>query len=182
MKKFLPAVAVLHLLFFVSALSLPRGAACAEGKPAVGGAAPPFSATDLEGKAVSLEEMLKSGKVVLVNFWGMRCGNCILEIGHLNPLSEKYAPEGAVVLGVNVDGAPADVLKRMMPKMPNVPKYTVIPDPDMKIPDLYQLSGAPLSVLIGRDGKIAWRHEDFREGEEKEIERALKEALAAGPR
>ena len=126
--------------------------------------------------------MLNSGGVVLLNFWGMRCGNCIIEIGYLNPLHEKYAPAGAVFLGVNVDGAPAAMLNRMMPKMPNVPKYPVIPDPDMKIPDLYNLTGAPLSIIIGRDGKITWRHEDFREGDEKEIERALKEALAAKPR
>jgi thiol-disulfide isomerase/thioredoxin len=170
---------VLTLLFVSVAV---QGAAFSEGKTGVGDAAPLFSTTDLKGKPTSLEEILKSGKVVLLNFWGMRCGNCITEIGYLNPLNEKYAPAGAVFLGVNVDGAPAEMLNRMMPKMPNVPKYTVIPDPDMKIPDLYRLAGAPLSILIGRDGKIAWRHEDFKEGDEKEIERALKEALAAKPR
>ena len=152
------------------------------GKPGSGDAAPLFSVEDIDGKKVALEQILKSGNAVLLNFWGLRCGNCIIEIGYLNPLHEKYAPAGAVFLGVNVDGAPAAMLNRLMPKMPNVPKYTVIPDPDMKIPDLYNLTGAPLSIIIGRDGKITWRHEDFKEGDEKEIERALKEALAAKPR
>ncbi|MHB1012484.1 MAG: TlpA family protein disulfide reductase, partial [Desulfobacteria bacterium] len=147
-----PAVVLILTLLIVPAFL--HGVACAEGKTAVGDIGPLFSTTDLTGKAVSLEEILKSGKVVLLNFWGMRCGNCINEIGHLNPLHDKYVPSGAVFLGINVDGAPAAMLNRMMPKMPNVPKYTVIPDPDMKIPDLYNLSGAPLSIIIGRDGKV----------------------------
>ena len=167
---------VLVLLFASMAVN---GSAFSEGKTGTGDVAPLFSATDLQGKATSLKEILDSGKVVLLNFWGMRCGNCITEIGYLNPLNEKYAPAGAVFLGVNVDGAPAEMLNRMIPKMPNVPKYTVIPDPEMKIPDLYQLAGAPLSILIGRDGKIAWRHEYFKEGDEKEIEKVLKEALSS---
>ncbi len=78
-----------------------------------------------------------------------------------------------------MDGAPAETLARQMPRMPSPPKYAVLPDPDMKIPDLYNLAGAPLSIVVGKDGKIAYRHEDFKEGDEKEIERALTEALAA---
>ncbi len=169
-------LAILFVPFSIHANSMEPG------KPGVGDPAPRFITEDLDGKKVSLELIVRSGNVVLLNFWGMRCGNCINEIGHLNPLHDKYVPSGAVFLGINVDGAPAAMLNRMMPKMPNVPKYTVIPDPDMKIPDLYNLSGAPLSIIIGRDGKVAWRHEDFKEGDEKEIERALKEALSAKSR
>lgn len=155
------------------------GAARAGGKIDAGSPAPQFAASDLSGNPVDLQGILKAGKVVLLNFWGMRCGNCITEIGYLNPLAAKYEPEGAVFLGVNVDGAPPAMLSRMMPKMPHSPKYTVIPDPDMKIPDLYAVTGTPLSILVGRDGKVAWRHDDFKEGDEKEIERALQEVLAA---
>ncbi len=165
------------------AISLLSGAARAEApsaaKPGPGDAAPAFTAPDLKGKNTGTDEILKSGGIILLNFWGVRCGNCLTEIGYLNPLYDKYAPKGAVFLGVNVDGAPADALERMIPKMPNIPKYTVIPDPDMKIPDLYNLAGAPLSIVIGRNGKITWRHDDFKEGDEKEIEKALNEALAA---
>jgi len=173
------------LVPYLTAAAISMVFACparSEGTPGAGSVAPPFAATDLSGNPVDLAEILKSGKVVLLNFWGMRCGNCITEIGYLNPLAAKYEPEGAVFLGVNVDGAPPALLARMMPKMPHSPKYTVIPDPDMKIPDLYAVTGTPLSILIGRDGRVAWRHDDFKEGDEKEIERALKEALAAKSR
>ena len=85
-----------------------------------------------------------------------------------------------VFLGVNVDAASPDVIRQMMPKMANIPRYTVIPDPELKICDLYHLAGAPLSIVIGKDGRIAYRHEDFTPGDEKELEAALEKALAAG--
>ncbi|GAB4242656.1 MAG: hypothetical protein OHK0028_21230 [Deltaproteobacteria bacterium] len=182
MRNPLRLAAVVPILALAAASAVFGRPARAEGKVEVGSAAPSFSMTDLEGKPVDLAQVLRSGNVVFLNFWGMRCGNCIAEIGFLNPLSAKYEPEGARFVGVNVDGAPPEMLKRMMPRMPNVPKFTVIPDPDMKIPDLYAVTGTPLSFIIGRDGKIAWRHDDFREGDEKEIERALQAALAANPR
>ncbi len=148
-----------------------------ENKPGAGDPAPAFVVNDLDGKKVALEEVTKSGKVVLLNFWGLRCSSCIEEIGYLNPLFEKYTPKGVVFLGVNVDGAKADVIRKTMPSMSNQPKFTVLPDPEFKIPDMFNLAGAPLSFIIGRDGVIKYRHEDFKAGDEKEIEDAIKKAL-----
>ena len=64
--------------------------------------------------------------------------------------------------------------------MPNVPQFPVISDPEFKIPDLYNLAGAPLSVVIGRGGTVLYRHEDFRPGDEREIEEVIRKELGAG--
>jgi len=101
-----------------------------------------------------------------------------LRIG--NDISDRYAGKGVVFLGVNVDGVKADVIRNMMPKMPISPKYTVLPDPEFKIPDLYSMSAAPLSIIIGKDGKVTFRHEDFQEGDEKAIEEALRKVIPGG--
>ncbi len=158
--------------------SAARAGAVPEGKPGPGDPAPLFSVNDIDGRKVALEEYVKSGKIVLLNFWGLRCANCITEIGFLNPMYDRYKEKGVVFLGVNVDGVKADIVRQQMPKMTNVPRFTVLPDPEFKIPDLYNLGGAPLSLVIGRDGKIQYRHEDFKEGDEKGIEEALARALA----
>lgn len=149
-----------------------------ENKPGPGDPAPTFTVYDVANERVNLEELVKSGKTVLLNFWGLRCSSCIDEIGYLNPLFEKYASQGVVFLGVNVDGVKPEVLKQQMPAMANRPKYTVLPDPEFKIPDLYNLGGAPLSFVIGKDGLVKYRHEDFQPGDEKEIEEAIRKALA----
>ncbi len=148
-----------------------------KGRTGPGDPAPLFSADDLEGNRMVLKDILGSGNVVFLNFWGLRCANCIEEIRYLNPLFDKYRRQGAVFLGVNVDGAGSEMIRQLMPKMPHVPRYTVLPDPEFKIPDMYNLSGAPLSLVIGRDGKIAFRHEDFKPGDEKGMEEALRNAI-----
>ena len=54
--------------------SVVRASSREDGKPGVGDVAPFFAVEDLGGKKVALEEILKSGKAVLLNFWGLRCG------------------------------------------------------------------------------------------------------------
>lgn len=173
------ALAVLVSCAFLPA-SPTMGGGFSDGKPGVGDLAPLFSVQDIHGKSASLEEIMRSGKVIFLNFWGLRCGNCITEIGYLNQLSERYAPMGVEFLGINVDGIPADRLGKLMPKMPNVPKYRVIPDPDMTVPDLYNMAAVPLSIIIGKNRKIKYRHEDFREGDEEEMERELEKVIGEG--
>jgi peroxiredoxin len=174
-RKLLATFTVLLLL--ASFALQARASSAPETKPGKGDAAPVFVVDDLDGKKVALAEIVKSGKIVLLNFWGLRCSSCIEEIGYLNPLFDKYGPKGVVFLGVNVDGAKADIVKKQMPAMSNQPKFTVLPDPEFKIPDMFNLAGAPLSFIIGKDGIIKYRHEDFKPGDEKEIEEAIKKAL-----
>lgn len=167
------------VLFLIGSVSAPGHAnMLAEGKPGPGDPAPMFTALDLSGKNLSLEEILKAGNVVLLNFWGLRCTNCIDEIGYLNPMYERYRNKGVVFLGVNVDGVKPEVIRKMMGSLPNVPRYSILPDPEFKIPDLYNMMGAPLTFVIGRDGKIVYRHEDFQPGDETPLEEVLQRSTA----
>ncbi|HEY3490331.1 MAG TPA: TlpA disulfide reductase family protein [Candidatus Deferrimicrobiaceae bacterium] len=159
--------------------SIAGAGAMPENKPGPGDAAPVFVVTSLNGDRVSLEELTKAGKIVFLNFWGLRCSSCVEEIGYLNPLFDQYSSKGVVFLGVNVDGVKPEMIRKQMPGMQNSPKFTVLPDPEFKIPDMYNLAGAPLSFVIGKDGRIQYRHEDFKAGDEKELEEALKKALVS---
>jgi len=166
----------LFLAMFASSSVLWAGSVTV-GKPGVGDAAPLFSTDDIDGTRTVLDEALKSGKVVLLNFWGLRCSACIEEIGYLNPMYEKYKGKGVLFLGVNVDGVSSDVLKKSIPALSNIPRFPVLPDPDFKISDLYNMLATPLSFVIGRDGKIVYRHDDFKPGDEKELEAVVNSLL-----
>lgn len=172
----IPALLALAFLVVCSAAG---ATALPENKPGVGDPSPEFIINDLEGNKVSVSEIVKSGKIVFLNFWGLRCSSCIEEIGYLNPLFDKYSSKGVVFVGVNVDGAKPEMIKKMMPNMPNVPKFTVIPDPEFKVPDMFNMAGAPLSLIIGKDGIVKYRHEDFKPGDEVGIEAAITKALSA---
>ena len=62
--------------------------------------------------------------------------------------AHKTTFNGRVFLGVNVDGAKADMIRKQMPAMQNHPKFTVLPDPAFEIPDKFNLTGAPLSFTL----------------------------------
>jgi thiol-disulfide isomerase/thioredoxin len=71
--------------------------------------APDFVAKDLAGKEYKLSSF--AGKqVVLLNFWGLRCGACLEEMPYLEEIQKKLGPKGLVTLGVDTDGVDAKTI------------------------------------------------------------------------
>jgi thiol-disulfide isomerase/thioredoxin len=58
-----------------------------------------------EGEDVTLSDITKSGKWVLVDFWATWCGPCRGEIPYLVAAYEKFAPLGLEIYGVSFDKA-----------------------------------------------------------------------------
>ena len=69
---------------------------------------PKFKLKSLDGSQVSLDSL--KGKIVVINFWGIWCTQCLREMPELQKLHEKYAGDpGVAVLTINTDEKPADV-------------------------------------------------------------------------
>lgn len=60
-----------------------------------------FTATDLEGKPISLKQY--RGKVVLLDFWAVWCGPCIAEMPNLKKVYDLYKNKGFDIIGVSLD-------------------------------------------------------------------------------
>jgi peroxiredoxin len=71
----------------------------ADSQAIVGEAAPDFELLDRDGNLIRLSDLL--GKVVVVNFWASWCPPCRDEMPALQAISQEYADQGLVVLGVN---------------------------------------------------------------------------------
>jgi peroxiredoxin len=167
-------------LVALGAVLLFPGSVAAEegGADSVGGKAPDFAGDDLNGGKVSLDGMLKEKKLVVLNFWGLRCSACLEEMPHLDGIAKEFGPKGVQVVGVNVDGAPAPLLKKLMDKSELRPGYPVVADPEMAIADAYRLTGAPLTVIVDACGTVRYRHVNYAPGDEKEFRAKIIKLLA----
>ena len=69
---------------------------------------PKFKLKSLDGRQVSLESV--KGRIVVINFWGIWCTQCLKEMPEVQQLHEKYASDPEVaILTINTDEKPADV-------------------------------------------------------------------------
>lgn len=133
--------------------------------------APEFSLKDADGRTVSLAGY--RGKVVLLNFWATWCGPCKAEIPSLVELQAQYGDD-LVILGVSVD----DPVEKMRPYAAqykiNYP--LLVGDGREDVQDAFgPLFGVPVSVIIGRDGRIAKKHSGI--ATKGQIEREIKALL-----
>lgn len=139
---------------------------------AVGKAAPlHFTLEDMNGVDVSLASF--KGKVIVLNFWATWCTPCREEIPWLVELQNQYR-DRVVVLGISVDD-PREKLKPYAEKMGmNYP--VLIGNGREDVQEAYgPLYGIPVSVFVGRDGRIAKRHSGI--ASKDQFERQIKALL-----
>jgi len=146
----------------------------------IGKPAPDFTVNDLAGAPVHLADL--KGKVVWINFWGLRCGPCVRELPALESIYSRYKDKGLIILGVNADGVDANFIKKSFAEREDLKSlklsFTVLPDMEFKLIDIYQLMGAPLNVMVDKAGVIQFYHEGYEDGDEKHYEEVVNSLLA----
>jgi cytochrome c biogenesis protein CcmG, thiol:disulfide interchange protein DsbE len=145
------------------------------GTPAERQPAPPYATVSLEGDSVSLADF--RGYPVLLNVWATWCAPCRVEIPELQALHEQHADQGLRVVGVTVDsrGAGHDI-RQFIREFGMT--YDVWWDPDHAVLNRFGGAGVPLTVLIDRDGTIAWRHLGMFQRQDPALVAALEQVLA----
>jgi len=135
-----------------------------------------FEAKTSTGKVITLKEL--RGQVVLLDFWASWCKPCQEEFPFLIDLYRQNKGKNFVVLAINLDEDTAKMYAFLEQKIHSAVPFTIITDPEGKIPNLYKLSHLPTTILIGPDGEIRYRQEGYKSATEDKLTQAVKEALA----
>ncbi len=142
-------------------------------------AVPDWTLEDTGGQPVSFATALARGPVV-VSFWATWCKPCQKELPHLEALAARYG-DRATVLAISTDDSKSVAKVGPLVRSRGWTHLTVLQDPAAKVQQELQVGSIPFTILYDRDGREAYRHEGFVEGDEAGLEQALLAALAAGP-
>ena len=130
-----------------------------------------FTLKDMNGADVQLASF--KGKVILLNFWATWCGPCKAEIPGLVELQQQYGND-LVILGFSVDDTPEKMRPYAAQYKINYP--LLVGNGREDVQDAFgPLFGIPVSVIIGRDGKIAKKHSGI--ATKAQFEREIKALL-----
>jgi cytochrome c biogenesis protein CcmG/thiol:disulfide interchange protein DsbE len=91
------------------------------------------------------------GKVVLLNFWATTCGGCRVEIPWFMEFEKKYKRDGLEVIGVALDEEGWKVVQPFVSEKKM--NYRVVIGDDA-LAAKWKVEALPMTVLVGRDGKV----------------------------
>lgn len=133
-------------------------------------AAPELSLSDLRGKRLTLSSY--RGKVVLLDFWAVDCGGCVIEVPWYVEFDQKYRNKGLVVIGIDMYGETPNYILPFMAKQHM--EYQVAVGDD-RIRQKFHTEELPKTLLIDRQGRIAVSHVGIvnKAGFERDIQKLL---------
>ncbi|MDP3467592.1 MAG: TlpA disulfide reductase family protein [Daejeonella sp.] len=131
-----------------------------------------FSFPDLNGKNVSLSDSKFKNKVVLVQFFGSWCPNCMDETAYLVPLYKKYQEKGLEIVALAYERTrDYERSKRNLLRLRerfDVPYVMLITgyindkaEVAKSLPMLKQFVAFPTMIIIDKQGKVRKIHTGF---------------------
>ena len=133
------------------------------------GEALPEVALKAESGTQTLSNSAMSGKVTLINFWATWCAACKVELIEMEEQLKPYLTDKDFqVAFVSLDKDPAKASEWFQAnlKEPDLFLKHLYSDAAFEAADALKVDSFPMTLIIGKDGKIAHMQKGFKEGED----------------
>lgn len=114
----------------------------------IGSKVPVFTAKSQDGKSVTLTELCKDKKYILIDFWASWCNPCRKEIPNLKKLYAQYADKGFLIVSISIDKKETEWTKALKEEQLLWPNFLDTEG----IADLYKVKFVPTMYLIDEEG------------------------------
>ena len=131
-----------------------------------------FELPQLDGPPVKLSDY--RGRVVVMEFWATWCGPCQFSLPSLEVMSKRYRDRGVSVLLIN-EGESAEAARKWAGKRFTSP---ILLDQRQEVGARYHVSGIPRLFVVDQEGRLAYAHEGYGGGLERNL-KLIFEALLA---
>lgn len=130
------------------------------------------------GKKLAFNKAFEPGKVTLVNFWATWCVPCKKEIKNVTKKMPDWMKEAEFnYMTVSVDESRAEGLVRSYAKSQGWEfPYYIDANSDLKRSLNFQ--NVPFTLIVDKQGKVAYMHTGYEEGGEEEVWAKIKELSA----
>lgn len=126
-----------------------------------------------QGEIISLES--QKGKVVFINFWATWCPPCIAEMPSINKLYTGFKGNDAITfMMVDVDNNREKSQKFMEKRDFDLPVYT----PASGIPASYMSGAIPTTLVLNKQGQVAFKHEGMGDFSNEEFKNFLADLIS----
>ncbi len=127
------------------------------------------------GKKIAFNETVEKGKVTLVSFWATWCVPCKKEIKNVRAKLADWKKEADFnYMTVSIDESRAEGLVRSYAKSQGWDfPYYIDPNSDLKRSLNFQT--VPFTMIIDKNGKVAYMHAGYEEGAEEDVFAKIKE-------
>ena len=128
-----------------------------------------FKTSDINGDKINTKSL--AGKIIVLNFWFIKCPPCVKEMPDLNEIADAYKNDSSVVfLGVALDD------KYRLEQFLKTTRfaYTII-DNGQYIADQYRIHSYPTNVVVDPDGKVYFHSTGFALNTGVWIKRSIEE-------
>jgi cytochrome c biogenesis protein CcmG/thiol:disulfide interchange protein DsbE len=137
--------------------------------------APLFKLANLDGKDVSLSDLLARGPVLL-DFWATWCKPCLRGFPSLQMIHDEYKDRGLRVVTISIDSPKT---RARVGPLVRSKKYTfeVLLDTEGRVAKKYNAFALPRTLLINPEGEIVYSAIGYRPNVHEELEEVVKTIL-----
>ncbi len=123
--------------------------------------------TSLFGDEVDLAKL--TGKVVVIENWGVNCPPCIASLPHLAQLDKRNRKKGLVIIGAESQNSKKDAIEKIITKAKV--EYPIVSSASGPI----KFSGIPKIFVFDRSGNLTYHGNPFDDDFERSVKKALRE-------
>lgn len=165
-----------HILTSISLLTIFALTASAQdstSRKSIDQSLPDLVVKTIDGENVNLKDLADGESITIISFWATWCKPCIKELNNLSTILEEWQEEYPVKLvTISVDDS-RNVSKVKPFAAGRGWDFDILLDPNGDVQRALNVSNPPTTMLVDQNGKVAYIHAGYQEGDEYELEKYI---------